>query len=446
MHPLEYHPLEYKPVSVRLRVFLLVVPLAVAIGVGLSIWGLLSNSSAHNLFSEDSIETHEKTYKKPASPQNKPPSPNRRTIRVKNGEGITNTLLRAGIPHQEVHNIVQAIGEHLQLRKIPVGQPLDLTYPPVALPLPAGEIVPLESLTMEMGEGKFLRATRFQNSWSATVRARVLEERESFVTSHIENSLFTAAQDAGLPLSVTSEFIRIYSHVVDFQREIRKNDSFEVFYSHEYDRNGEPAHNRPELLYLSLSVQGKALRLWRHEDPQTGIIDYFDEEGKSMKRLLMRTPIDGARLSSGFGMRKHPILGYSRMHRGLDFAAPTGTPIYASGNGVVTRIGRNSGYGKMIELRHANGYETLYAHLSRYAKGMKKGSRVEQGQTIGYVGSTGLSTGPHLHYEVHLQGKSLNPLSIDLPLGRTLEGIELTAFHKVREGIEARMSEDTAYR
>ena len=440
-------PLEYKrPVPFSLRASFIAVILMVGAGVALLIWGVPSDSSAHNLLSEDSIETHQKTYKKLDPLHNSPPSPNRRTIRVKSGEGIIDALLRADIPRQEAYNIIQAIGEHLQLRKIPAGQPLDLTYPPVALPLPADEVIPLESLTMEMGEGKFLRATRFQNSWSATVRARVLEERESFVTNHIENSLFTAAQEAGLPLSVISEFIGIYSHVVDFQREIRKNDSFEVFYSHEYDYDGEPAHNRPELLYLSLSVQGKALRLWRHEDPQTGIIDYFDEEGKSTKRLLMRTPIDGARLSSKFGMRKHPILGYSRMHRGLDFAAPTGTPIYASGDGVVTRIGNNKGYGKMIELRHASGYETLYAHLSRYAKGIKKGSKVEQGETIGYVGSTGLSTGPHLHYEVHLRGESLNPLNLDIPLGRILKGIELAAFHKVREGIETRMSKATVYR
>lgn len=437
--------LEYKFVPVGLRVFLVVVILVAGAGFTMLILGQLSDSSAHNISSQKPLETSQKTYKKSNSIHDNPPSPNRRTIRVKNGEGVMNALLRANIPYQEAHNIIQAIGEHLHLRKIPAGQPIDLTYPPVAISSPTSEVVPLESLTMEMGGGKFLRAVRFQNSWSATIRTRVLEKRENFATSRIESSLFVAAQDAGLPLSVTSEFIRIYSHVVDFQREIRKNDSFEVFYSHEYDRDGEPAHNEPELLYLSLTVQGEALRLWRHEDPQTGIIDYFDEEGKSMKRLLMRTPIDGARLSSRFGMRKHPILGYSRMHRGLDFAAPTGTPIYASGNGVVTRIGRNNGYGKMIRLRHANGYETLYAHLNSYAKGLKKGSRVEQGETIGYVGSTGLSTGPHLHYEVHLQGKSLNPLSLDLPFGRILEGFELAAFHKTLEGLETRMSEVIAY-
>ena len=151
-----------------------------------------------------------------------------------------------------------------------------------------------------------------------------------------------------------------------------------------------------------------------------------------MKRLLMRTPIDGARLSSGFGMRKHPILGYSRMHQGLDFAAPSGTPIYASGNGVVTRMGRESGYGNMIRLRHANGYETLYAHLSGFAKGLGRGARVEQGEIIGYVGSTGLSTGPHLHYEVHYRGRSMNPHSLDIPLGRVLEGAEMAAFQEAR--------------
>ena len=437
-------PLENKfvLVPVSLRIFLLAVTFVVGTGGIMLVWGLVSDSSAHNLASQESLETSGEVYEKFDSGL---ASPNRRTVRVKNGEGIMDTLLRAGTPRPEAHDIIQAIGEHLHLRKIPAGQPIDLIYPPVVDSLPASKVVPLESLTMEIGGGKFLQAVRSENSWSATIRARALEKRETFTTNRIKSSLFVAAQDAGLPMSVISEFIRVYSHVVDFQREIRKDDFFEVFYSHEYDHDGEPAHNEPELLYLSLTVQGKALRLWRHEEPQTGIVDYFDENGKSMKRLLMRTPIDGARMSSRFGMRKHPILGYSRMHRGLDFAAPRGTPIYASGDGLVTRIGRNGGYGKMIRLRHANGYETIYAHLSGYAKGMKKGIRVEQGETIGYVGSTGLSTGPHLHYEVHLQGKSLNPLNLDIPLGRTLTGFELTAFHKMREGFENRMSKVIAY-
>ena len=428
------------------NVFLAVTTLIVGTGFALLVGGWFSDSSAHNLPSQESAQTERRIYKKDFLLQNYPLSPSLRTVHVESGEGIMETLLRAGILRQEAHTAIQAIGEHLPLRKIPAGQPIELTYPPADSFLPSNKSEHIQALTMELKGGKFLRATRSQDAWSAIIRTKTLEKREHFATNHIESSLFVAAQDAELPISVISEFIRIYSHVVDFQREIRKGDTFEVFYSNEYDRNGNPAHNKPDLSYVSLTVQGKSLRLWRHKDSQTGISDYFDEDGKSMKRLLMSTPIDGARLSSGFGMRKHPILGYSRMHRGLDFAAPTGTPIYASGYGVITRIGRNNGYGKMIKLRHANGYETLYAHMSDYAKGLVNGSRVEQGETIGYVGSTGLSTGPHLHYEVHLHGKSLNPHSLDIPLGRVLEGIELAAFHEMRKDIEVRMGGAIAYR
>ena len=383
--------------------------------------------NALNISLQESLENDRKIYKKPNFLQVSPAPPLKRVVHVKNGEGMMETLRRAGVSRSDAHAIIQAISEHINLRKLSVGQRLDLVFPHHE------DNKRIDALAMELGGGKSLRATRMrQGGWSAHIRAQTLQEREDFATNRIDSSLFNAAQQAGLPLSVTTEFIRVYSHMVDFQRDIRKGDTFEVFFSHEYDRDGNPAHNRPHLLYLSMSVQGKQIQLWRHKDPETGVLDYFDDQGRSMRRLLMRTPIDGARLSSGFGMRKHPILGYSRMHRGLDFAAPTGTPIYASGNGVVTQIGSHSGYGKTIRLRHANGYATLYAHLSRYAKGLGKGSRVEQGETIGYVGSTGLSTGPHLHYEVHLRGKSLDPYSLDIPLGRVLEGVELADFHEAR--------------
>lgn len=164
--------------------------------------------------------------------------------------------------------------------------------------------------------------------------------------------------------------------------------------------------------------------------------DFFDAHGKSVRKTLMVTPIDGARMSSGYGMRRHPIQGYTRMHHGLDFAAPTGTPIMAAGSGVVEQAGRNGSYGHYIRIRHPNNYHTAYAHLSRYAGGITKGQRVKQGQTIGYVGSTGLSTGPHLHYEVHHRGKNVNPASVKTPPGRTLEGDELKRFQLVKSGLE----------
>ena len=184
-------------------------------------------------------------------------------------------------------------------------------------------------------------------------------------------------------------------------------------------------------------LSGKPVRRYRYT-PKSGVTDYFDEKGQSVRKTLMRTPIDGARLSSGYGMRKHPILGYSRMHKGVDFAAPRGTPIYAAGDGVVEMAGRNGGYGNYVRLRHTGSYKTAYAHMRGFAKGIRAGVRVKQGQVIGYVGTTGRSTGPHLHYEVMVDNKQTNPRSIKLPSGETLKGADLKAYEVARQDIDRR--------
>ena len=184
-------------------------------------------------------------------------------------------------------------------------------------------------------------------------------------------------------------------------------------------------------------LSGKEFRLYRHETSD-GEVDYFDAKGRSSRKALIMTPIDGARISSGFGRRKHPILGYTKMHRGTDFAAPSGTPVYAAGNGVVEKAGRNGGYGQYIRIRHNGTYKTAYAHLSGYARGITSGARVKQGEVIGYVGTTGRSTGPHLHYEVLLENKQINPKKLNLPSGRTLTGKELARFNAARGALENR--------
>lgn len=392
---------------------------------------------------EESEQSKTPPRPKLGAPHTHPLAPVVRIAQVRQGTGMMATLLEADIPPEDAHAVIAAMDAHVDLRRIPAGQELALFFPPpTASP---AELPPLEAVLLELRGGNFARATRMgDGDWHGEKRAHTLQERESYAGHIIETSLSAAAQEAGLPVSVAHEFIRIYSHLVDFQRDIRKGDRFEVLFAQDYDPHGQLADTRARLLYLALSAGGKQMRLWRHEDPESGVVDYFDAEGRSMRRLLMRTPIDGARLSSGFGMRQHPILGYTRMHRGLDFAAPAGTPIYASGHGVIERIGRDSGYGKFIRLRHANGYETLYAHMSGYARGMQRGARVEQGQTIGYVGSTGLSTGPHLHYEVHYRGESMNPHSLDIPLGRVLEGAEMDMFQKARADMMERATQTAA--
>ena len=236
-----------------------------------------------------------------------------------------------------------------------------------------------------------------------------------------------------VPVVILSELIKLYSFDVDFQRDIRVNDQLEFSYEVLYNETRDQVAFG-QLKYASLKLQGTLLNYFIFKTDE-GYTDYFDLKGKNVKKALMKTPIDGARLSSSYGMRKHPISGYNKMHKGVDFAAPRGTPIYAAGNGVVEFVGRNGGYGKYIRLRHNNSYKTAYAHLSKYKKGLHKGYRVNQGDIIGYVGSTGRSTGPHLHYEIIYQGKQINPMKMKLPPRKTLKGKELERFNLSRKKI-----------
>ena len=220
--------------------------------------------------------------------------------------------------------------------------------------------------------------------------------------------------------------IRLYSFDIDFQRDIRKNTIFEVSYEslHNSER-GESQYG--DIQYINLKILNQDLEYFIFKTDE-GFFDYFNREGKNIKKSILKTPINGARLSSNFGMRKHPISGFNKLHKGVDFAAPKGTPVYAGGSGVIVFIGKNGGYGNYIKIRHNNEYKTAYAHLSKFKKGISKGSRVVQGETIAYVGSTGNSTGPHLHYEIIYQNKQINPMKLKLPSGKILKGKELQRF------------------
>ena len=236
----------------------------------------------------------------------------------------------------------------------------------------------------------------------------------------IRNSLYDTAIKLGIKPNTIIEFARLYGFQVDFQRDIWKGDSFQIIYEQFENEDGSLIENG-EIIFSNLNTQGKDLNLYKFELGKNEI-DYFDENGKSMKKTLMKTPINGARLSSPFGKRKHPILGFTKMHTGTDFAAPTGTPIMASGDGVVTRAQWCGGGGNCVKIKHNSVYQTIYAHMSKFGRGIKKGVRVKQGQIIGYVGSTGLSTGPHLHYEVIENGRKINSQKLKLPSGKTLKG------------------------
>lgn len=245
----------------------------------------------------------------------------------------------------------------------------------------------------------------------------------------IDNSLYQSAQEVGVSPNTIMNLIQLYSFDVDFQRDVHKGTTFEIIYQDFVDEFGEVVKNG-NILAATLNFHDRKVPIYRYTTAD-GKTDYFNEDGKSARKSLLKTPINGAYISSGFGMRRHPISGYTAFHRGTDFAAKVGTPIYASGDGVISKaIRSNKGYGIHIMIRHPNGYETLYAHMSSHARGMYVGKRVTQGQVIGYVGSTGNSTGPHLHYETRYNGKFVNPNSIKIPPGRTLTGKELDKFRE----------------
>jgi murein DD-endopeptidase MepM/ murein hydrolase activator NlpD len=246
-------------------------------------------------------------------------------------------------------------------------------------------------------------------------------------------SVYETALRNNIPRPIIEELIRIYSYDVDFQRKAQPGDSLEVVYAGDEDG----ASGNPEVLFAQLNVGGEAKKLYRFQTSDDSAVDYYDETGKSAKKFLVRKPVVQGIMRSGFGMRRHPILGYSKMHTGVDWAAPHGTPIFAAGNGLVERAGWESGYGKFILLHHPNGYETAYGHMTAFAKGIKEGKRVRQGQVIGFVGSTGLSTGAHVHYEIRINGRFVNPMRVKLPRGRALKGPALASFERERERIDA---------
>ena len=256
-----------------------------------------------------------------------------------------------------------------------------------------------------------------------------LKKTFTYKESIIKNSLYTSAINEKIPASLIVEFARIYGFQIDFQRDIWKNDSFQIIYESYYNDSNEEIETG-NILYSNLVLQSKENQLYYFKNGRES--DYYDETGQSIKKTLMKTPINGARLSSSFGKRKHPILGFTKMHTGTDFAAPKGTPIMASGDGTVTKASWCGGGGNCVKIKHNSVYSTVYAHLSKFGRGIKKGSKVKQGQTIGYVGSTGMSTGPHLHYEVIENGRKVNSQTLKLPSGKTLKGNERKVFEIIK--------------
>jgi murein DD-endopeptidase MepM/ murein hydrolase activator NlpD len=255
----------------------------------------------------------------------------------------------------------------------------------------------------------------------------------------INSSLYLSAMQAGIPADVVVQMIKMFSYKVDFQRDLHPGDSFEVFYDYYYTPQGQPA-KEGNISYAMMRLGGREIALYRYQPDPDQPADYFDARGQSAKGMLMKTPVDGARITSGFGMRFHPILGYSRMHKGVDFGVPIGTPVMAAGSGTIAYMGWESGYGKFVVINNGNGYSTGYGHLSRYAPGLHKGSRVRQAQIVAYSGMTGMATGPHLHYEIRINGSQVNPLKVKMAQGRKLAGRELRDYLTMRLHVDSELA------
>lgn len=353
-------------------------------------------------------------------------------IAIGRGDTLIDILRRAGFSMADCHAAAEAAKAVYNLRKLRVGGQVE--YRAAAEPAESAA-PPLGAVRIHIDAASRVDVVRLEDGgYAAGFVEKRLYRALRRVAGVVDRNFHGALSAAGAPANIISAAARILGYSVDFQRDVRSGDEFSIVFESFLDEDGDEAMFG-NVEYASMVLSDEPLTLYRYEFPD-GRHDYYDQDGRSGRKALMRTPIDGARLTSGFGSRRHPISGFTRMHRGVDFGAPTGTPIYAAGNGIVERAGRNGGYGRYIRIRHNGMYKTVYAHMSRFAAGVRAGKRVSQGDTIGYVGSSGLSTGPHLHYEVIYNGKQVNPLSIELPLGEPLDSSDLAAFTPHRRALD----------
>ncbi|MET4698388.1 murein DD-endopeptidase MepM/ murein hydrolase activator NlpD [Constrictibacter sp. MBR-5] len=366
--------------------------------------------------------------------------PAERTVHVGRGDTLLKLLMDQGFDRNDAHEAIDALRPVYDPRRLRIGQAITLTYVPQPAVDQPGEAAQRSLVGLRLSKSYDREAVVgrvVEGGFEAFESEKQLDLQVARASGSIRNSLFEDGASEGVPARVMVDYIRLFSYDVDFQRDIHAGDRFDLLFERYQDSEGAIAHDG-QVRYAALTVAGKTYRFYRFET-QDGEVDYYSENGESVRKALLRTPIDGARLSSGFGMRRHPILGYSKMHRGIDFAAPTGTPIMAAGNGTVRFAGRRGGYGKYVSIRHNAEYDTAYAHMSRIAPDVTPGKRVKQGDIIGYVGTTGRSTGPHLHYEVMVNNQQINPMSIKLPSGTKLAGKDLARFRAVRRAIEERL-------
>ena len=343
------------------------------------------------------------------------PVVNIKQTKLKKGENLGTALKRINFKNYHISKIINTISKLRTgskiLSSLPVGMIIHYSIPSN---LTGGALKLNYTKTKDIFVWQDVK-----NNYKSQIFLRPTRIEETLIKGVIRNNLYVSALKSGIPENTLLEMISLLGFSIDFQREIRSGDSFEVLFTKEIDILSDLVTQTKPIKYVSMNLSGNKLNFFNYED-KFGSPQYYDENGKSSKRTIMKTPINGARLSSRYGNRKHPILGYTKMHRGLDFAAPLGTPIFAAGDGIIEKAGWNGSYGKYIRIRHTGTYKTAYAHLSRFHKKIRIGKRVLQGKIIGYVGTTGRSTGPHLHYEVIKNNIQVNPMKIKLPAGKNV--------------------------
>ena len=347
---------------------------------------------------------------------------------VRNGDTMMQVLRNSGISQSQAHDIIASVRPVYNPRKLVSGNNLTVQFSKdidsKRSPAVKAVVLPLTSTSsIEVGRTA-------DNSFTAKQVDIPVTSKLTHAGGIIESSLYQTVVDDGLPPALVGELIKAYSYDVDFQREIKQGNSMNVLFErlHAKETGQEVGHGN--VLCAELELSGRTLKIYRYVS-KDGSVDYYNAKGESVRKALLRTPINGAKITSRFGLRSHPILGYTKMHRGVDFGAPTGTPIYAAGDGKVEFVGRKGGYGNYVRIKHNGQYSSAYAHTSRFAAGMKVGKKVKQGDVIAYVGSTGASTGPHLHYEILSGGAQVNPSNVKFKTGNVLAGKELASFQQV---------------
>jgi murein DD-endopeptidase MepM/ murein hydrolase activator NlpD len=397
-----------------------------------------------------------------------------RTITMERGDTLATALTDAGVPAEDAKAAVNALAKVYNIKLLRGGQAFEVTFatgtqqkqaaaptaqitysppngsdatPPNGgtadeIPNPAAEapVGRLLSISFSPTIEQDVAITRgADGAFTAKSQQLQLVKKMHRAGARIDSSLYLAAMQSGIPADVVVQMIHMFSYEVDFQRDLRPGNSFEVLYNYYYTPDGRAA-KQGDIAYAAMHLSNRTVQLYRFEPHDGGGPDFFDAKGQSAKGMLMKTPVDGARISSGFGMRFHPVLGYTRMHKGIDFAVPVGTPVMAAGGGTIQQEGWVNGYGNFMVINHGGGYSTAYGHLSRFAPGIHKGSRVHQGQVVAFSGNTGLTTGPHLHYETRVNNQQVNPLTLKVAHGRMLFGRDLREFLMERIHVDTELA------